>query len=488
MRRISTILLLFFTVIITSKAQEIVKRCALDDIIQHELLNDPQLTAAYINQLSGVGFRPTVYDSSLAATDSVYTVQVVIHIVYLNNNKYENIPDNIIQSQIDQLNTAYNSLNADTINLRSFFIPFRGNARIKFELAKFKPNGSPTTGIERVQGKLGTVGSFNPIFDNMKRPDDIFSGAFGSGAPSWSVGKYLNIWVCDLNYASRKCHSCLTLCDTCGALGGYAYPPSSAINWGGLALDHGANDGVVIDFRFFGQNNWYALDSTSDRFRSFYAMGKSTVHEVGHYLGLQHSWGNVVNIPPLPYTDGCTVDDFIDDTPEEEKQFSANLPHGFTNPCDTSINTCTKDYLGRDWPDMFEDYMDYSTDACYNLFTKQQVNLMRYNLLTRRSGLIIKRELAPTIPTYVRNTGFKNTGISFYPNPSRGIMNIHFDKLMSKDIVVDIMDLTGKVVASQLIKKNETDHALNVQSLSNGIYTVKFHNDDFSAADKFVKD
>lgn len=77
----------------------------------------------------------------------------------------------------------------------------------------------------------------NHLIDNVKRPDDIFTGLFGSGSPSWPVSRYLNIWVCDLNYATRKCPTCLTLCDTCGALGGYAYPPANAINWGGLALE-----------------------------------------------------------------------------------------------------------------------------------------------------------------------------------------------------------------------------------------------------------
>ncbi|MEZ5054088.1 MAG: hypothetical protein R2807_04875 [Chitinophagales bacterium] len=53
----------------------------------------------------------------------------MVHVVYLNNNKYENVPDNTIQSQIDALNRDFNLLNPDSINLRPFFIPFRGNAK-----------------------------------------------------------------------------------------------------------------------------------------------------------------------------------------------------------------------------------------------------------------------------------------------------------------------------------------------------------------------
>jgi hypothetical protein len=494
MIRISTLLLVLFCFLFTSNAQENVKRCALDDIIQQQVMDNPSLYTSYFQQINNGVNRIFAYDSSLANTDSVYTVQVVFHIVYLNDNKYENIPDDICQSQIDVLNTIYNAQNADSVNLRPFFIPFRGNAKIKFELAKTAPNGRTTNGITRTLGKLGSLSGWDPIstliwtalgIEPLK--EDFFLLTGSTGKSPWPASKYLNIYVCDLNYANRKCRTCLTLCDTCGALGGFAYPPSNAINWGPLALDHGKNDGIVIDFRFFGANNWYARDSTSQRFRDFYSGGKSTAHEVGHYFGLQHQWGNVVNLPGLPVTDGCTVDDFMDDTPEEEQAFANNLQHGFTNPCDSSINTCTKDYLGRDWPDMYEDYMDYSTDLCYNLFTKQQVNMMRYNLITRRPGIITKRELAPSVPTALHTSKFKDAGISFYPNPVSDLLTIHADRIINKDLTIDIMDVSGKIVSSEIMKANTFDQQIDVKSLSNGVYLVKFHNDEFTATDKFMK-
>ena len=68
------------------------------------------------------------------------------------------------------------------------------------------------------------------------------------------------------------------------------------------------------------------------------------------------------------------------------------------------------------------------------------------------------------------------------------MMNIHLDKIMSNDISMDIVDLTGRIVSSQIIKKNEADHTVNVQSLTSGIYMVKFYNDDFSTTGKFVKE
>ncbi len=492
MKKVTALFGLFLSFLLTSHAQEI-RKCALDDIIQNDVLNNAALRATYLEQISSAVNDIAAYDTSLVTTDSIYTVQVVVHVVYLGNNKYENIPDNLIQSQIDALNRDYNLLNADSINLRPFFIPFRGKAKIKFELAKKTPGGQNTNGITRTQGNLGNLSGWDPLstliwtalgVEPLK--EDFFLLTGSTGKSPWPAGKYLNIYVCDLNFANRKCRTCLTLCDTCGALGGFAYPPSNAINWGGLALDHGKNDGIVIDFRFFGQNNWYAQDSTSQRFRDFYAAGRTTVHEVGHYFGLQHQWGNVVNLPGLPVTDGCTVDDFMDDTPEEAEAFAANIPRGTLNPCDSTVNSCNKPYLGRDYPDMYENYMDYSTDLCYNLFTKQQVNMMRYNLLTRRSGIIVKRELESVISS-VYNPRMKDLGISVYPNPASGLMTVRFDKPLNKDVSIDIVDVAGKVVSSNLLKKNTAEHVINIQFLADGLYAVKCYNDEFSVVQKLIK-
>lgn len=490
MKKITFLILLCLSVFVI-QAQEIINRCALDEINLQTLQNNPEIAESFRAQVQN-RIQGVAYDSSIANTDTTYTIQVVVHVVYLNDNKYENIPDNIIQSEIDALNRDYNLLNEDTINLRPFFIPFRGNAKIKFELAKTAPNGAPTNGITRTLGKLGNLSGWDPLstilwtalgIEPLK--EDFFLLTGSTGKSPWPAKNYLNIYVCDLNYANRKCKTCLTLCDTCGALGGFAYPPSNAINWGALALDHGKNDGIVIDFRFFGENNWYAQDSTSQRFRDFYSKGRTTVHEVGHYLGLQHSWGNVL---PLPgFDNGCEIDDFMDDTPEEEQAFANNLVHGTLNPCDTSVNTCNKNYLGRDWPDMYEDYMDYSTDLCYNLFTKQQVNIMRYNLLTRRSGIITKRELTPSTTTAIQPTSFEKVGISIFPNPVKEELVLQSRIQNSNDLQLQISDINGKVLIQDKIGKNINEHHVDMSKLAAGLYLIRLSNKEFTATEKVVK-
>lgn len=474
----------------TATAQH-TRRCGMDEILLQDFRNNSTLTSMYREQLNSNVNAMFAYDTSIAQSDTVYTVQVVVHVVYLKDNKYENIPDDIIQSQIDALNRDFNALNEDSVNLRSMFFPFRGNAKIKFELAKRAPNGAVTTGITRTKGSLGSLTGWDPIstilwtalgIEPLK--EDFFLLTGSTGKSPWPSKKYLNIYVCDLNYANRKCASCLTLCDTCGALGGFAYPPSNAINWGPLALDRGKNDGIVIDFRFFGQNNWYARDSTSQRFRDFYTKGRTTVHEVGHYFGLQHTWGNVL---PLPgFDDGCAIDDFMDDTPEEEQAFASNLVPGTVNPCDTSINTCNKPYLGIDYPDMFENYMDYSSDMCYSLFTKQQVNLMRYNLIMRRGEIISAKEV-PATPTAIQPSRMKEAGISFYPNPAKNSVWLQMEKPMQKDMTVQLLDISGKVVATQIVNAGSTHTTVSVEKLAAGSYLLKCFNDDFVTADQLIK-
>ena len=254
--------------------------------------------------------------------NAVITIPVVVHVVY--NTNAENISDAQIFSQMDVLNADYRRANTDAINTPAVWSGLAVDCEIDFCLATVDPNGAPTTGITRTSTSQT---SFSISSDNVK-------SSSSGGKDPWPQDDYLNIWVCDLG----------------GGLLGYATPPS---NWGN------PNDGVVIGYRYFG---------TIGVVQAPYNKGRTATHEVGHWLNLDHVWGN-----------GTCGNDNVSDTPrQEEANYSCpSFPHN-TNSCGTSNSN----------GDMFMNYMDYTNDACMNMFTKGQktrmiaaINQYRDNLL-----------------------------------------------------------------------------------------------------------
>ena len=176
--------------------------------------------------------------------NNIITIPIVVHIVYNNNN--ENITDLQIQSQIDILNEDFRRLNADTTNTPLAFQSLAADCGIEFCLANTDPNGNTTTGITRTSTSQSSFST----------SDDVKYTSSG-GIDSWNTSEYLNIWVCDLS----------------GGLLGYAQFP------GGSA----SSDGVVCDYQYFGNIG----TATSP-----YDLGRTTTHEVGHWLNLRHIWGD----------------------------------------------------------------------------------------------------------------------------------------------------------------------------------------------------
>jgi hypothetical protein len=86
------------------------------------------------------------------------------------------------------------------------------------------------------------------------------------------------------------------------------------------------------------------------------SIGRTATHEIGHWLNLNHIWGN--SLPILT----CTGDDGVDDTPKQDNA---------TSECPDVINppiSCNNGPNGN----MFMNYMDYTDDECMNMFTLGQ--------------------------------------------------------------------------------------------------------------------
>ena len=436
-------LLLSFTVFTT--AQDAHRWCSQDLLMNYfeEHKDDPDFIYKDLNRLQ----NPEC--SGTSASDSVITVQVVVHVVYVNDNKYENVPDELIHSQIDALNRDFNAMNP-VDKTRPVFQDRIGNPAIRFQLATTKPNGQPTNGIVRKKGNPIIFNAWLPVIENVKT-------SFLGGSNSWNTSEYLNIWVCDLNLGSDLSQ---------GVLGGYAYPPAGTPNWPPGTTPAPRNDGAVIDFRFFGQNNDF-INEIEPRF-SYNNKGRTTVHEIGHYFGLRHIWGDLGTLfPDL----GCNSDDGIQDTPN-----AASPSRGESGPIclegDPDVNSCGSGTA--DLPDMWENYMDYSSDTCYNMFTTEQACFMRYILLNKREGII----LTETATGITRNDLLDASLVNVYPNPSNGLFYLDQNLNTERDFTIRIYNSVGEMIFNEVKSGLAKNHVLDLERQSPGVYLMSIATED----------
>ena len=295
--------------VLTMQAQD-VRTCWTNDYLEANLQEDPATaermaaiekhTAKYIDKLD---------DSQKAA--AVITIPTVVHVIY--NTSAQNISDAQIQSQMQVLNDDFRRQNADASNTPSAFAGVAADTEIEFCLATVDPNGNATTGITRTATNVSEFSTGS----NCSASSQPMKFTSGGGKDAWATTDYLNMWVCNLG----------------GGILGYAQFPGT-----GCA----ATDGVVMGYRYFG---------TIEQAQAPFDGGRTTTHEVGHWLNLRHIWGD----------GNCSADDFVSDTPASD---AANYG-------------CTPSHVSCNSTDMVQNYMDYSDDACMNLFTAGQKARMR---------------------------------------------------------------------------------------------------------------
>ena len=268
------------------------------------------------------------------ATQEVLTIPVVVHIIHNGEPQGSgtNLDDSRVFEQIQTLNEDFRRLNADTVNTPLEFQPVAADIEIEFALAVRDPEGLATTGITRTQGPRSSWA----VIHNTEL----------KALSYWPAEDYLNIWVAQLDN-----------------LLGYAQFPVSGLEGLEIASENRLTDGVVIDTDFFGNNPNSSPES----------LGRTGTHEIGHYLGLRHVWGD----------GGCSLDDFCLDTP---------LANSSNFGCPNNSNSCGSD-------DMVQNYMDLTDDFCMNLFTSCQGDRMRnvMGFSPRRASLLLSNALTPPV-------------------------------------------------------------------------------------------
>lgn len=294
----------------STPAQNGYHRCYTEEMAHQMYNTDPayrqavdQAHTAWVNHASSSA-------SSARFADSVIRIPVVMHIIHNSGN--ENISKAQIESQIRILNEDYRKIantNGDGQGV---------DTRYEFFLAQKDPNGNCTDGIERIQSTL--------------TQHSTTDAAQLKALSQWDPTRYLNFWVVD---------------DIAGGVLGYAtFPTALSTN--------PALDGIVCADDFVGDMGTAGTGQ--------YGFGRTATHEVGHWLGLYHT-----------FQGGCgnncatTGDEVCDTPPVDAPNFG----------CPTGHSSCGD-------LDQIDNYMDYTDDLCMSRFTQGQTDRMDFFTTTFR--------------------------------------------------------------------------------------------------------
>ena len=263
---------------------------------------EPNPNEAFLRQRNGL---PAYYDPAYHPSSGLYRIPVVVHVIRNDDGTLGDLSLETVQSGIDILNEDFNAIPGTN--------GAPGNdARIEFYLADIDPDGNPTNGVTY---------NNNTTWHNNWADDGAYREIL-----EWDIERYINVYTLELPWH------------------GHAWFP-----WQGI-------HGVWVDWRHYGRDAPYG---------GVYNQGRTLTHEIGHYLGLYHTFQSGCGNSNC-YGSG----DFICDTNPQES------PSG-PGECTLGTSSCGS-------VDPIHNYMDYSTDLCKNNFTPEQILRMRYVLVHYR--------------------------------------------------------------------------------------------------------
>ncbi len=337
------------------------------------------------------------FSSGLRSVDLIefVSIPVVVHILY--RTEEHRISPEQVQDQIQKLSADFRRQNADTLQTPAIFQEIAVDTEIEFCLASKGPNSEEAGGIYQLATEEPEIGITDKFYQTRE-----------GGQDPWDAGQYLNIWVCEI------------LED--GSIAGFSSVPGIEKGW----------DGVVIDYRYFG------LDSM----RYPHHLGRTLTHEVGHWLGLNHTWGD---------EDNCNVDDGVEDTPLQQQAYR-DCPVGDQFSCGSQ--------------DMYMNFMDLVNDDCMNLFTNGQKIRMHETIDQYRITLRSSQGCELITSTQVST---QKAVLTVYPNPAQDYIQIEYqdDELSKPSRVSKLYDLHGRLYRAS------TSGTIDVQDLPKGLYLLK---------------
>ena len=320
--RVIYYILLLQTIFLSSLAQN--RKCETISL-QKWINNSNPILKRRIEDIESLTQQSLNSQKGSSIVTPVIIIPVVVHVLY--HNAVDNISDEQIKSQIDVLNEDYSAINSTIIDIPSVWQNFINDSKIRFQLAKQDPIGNFSDGITR---------TFTGNVEFAYNDTSIFFDAAG-GKNAWPDSSYLNIWVCSLKD---------------NVLGFAALPGTSQFR-----------DGIVIINTAIGRVG---------HLKKPYNLGRTSTHEIGHWLSMRHIWGDdngACNADP-------TQGDGIADTPDQGDSH-------FRCPGFPSLDNCSSVSPGV----MYMNYMDYTDDKCMMFFTPDQTKKMYTTLNVARSSI-----------------------------------------------------------------------------------------------------
>ena len=291
------------------------KRCGTNEII-----NRDAGLKAFITSLKNKSIV-----SKASINNSSLSIPIVFHVV--GNSTVQNyVTDTRILYQLQQLNIDFSGVNSDITSVPSVFQSQKaGDMQISFYTHQIIRK---TTTTARYSAGFDAFGGMEPCQESMK-----YDSLGGSNAID--PENYFNVWICNFTSDGQPPNADNQLL-------GYAYFPYFK-TFGGC---YATGDGVVILYNSIGS---LANPGSGG---SPYNLGRTLVHEAGHYLGLHHIWND------CPDDQCCGVLDI-------PLQAGPNVGKP-THPHRLGLCSSTGD--------MFMNYMDYVDDDTYCMFSDSQKN------------------------------------------------------------------------------------------------------------------
>lgn len=386
---------------------------------------------------------------------SVFNIPIVVHIIHNGDaiGTGENITDAQALSQIQVMNEDFRRLagtrgGANTTNLAV-------DVELNFCIAQVDENGAATSGIVR-----HNIAPYS---------NDVADGAGGADweirsdvqamkmATQWDPTKYLNMWTIRAGGLSLQNGGL-------SGLLGYAQFPDNTPGLGGLNASGGSanTDGVVASFDAMGTND--ANDGTFI-LNPTYNLGRTMTHEVGHWLGLRHIWG-----------DGdCTADDFCADTPNAgDANYTCDLT---SDSCPTSAGN-----------DQVQNYMDYTNDACMDTFTQNQKDRIQAVMGASPRRVELNTSTACTVePTiYISSTLLENINEGSDCDFTDVVIDLSIATAASATATVNLTN-SGTATENEDFEfiNNSVTIAAGTTTTSNSV-TLRVFNDSFVEADETI--